>query len=1128
MDSAKDLEINQSNDNDDDILNSSATTINATNASNVNNLTQEKQQVQQHERSKNSSTSSLQSPFSATSTSSTGISAYFSMDLDDVIPIPTDGHGQESDSLEFKLSKINHLNEHNCHEHDTENECGRKEEEENGDYDDNEEEEEEEDIFHEASEPSIPILTSIESESTTINNNTIDTNTATDTNNQDDGVLLLTLVQTDSDAPIVLYHPDQNLDDVGDIQGEIIQDDNNISNHDIDDDDEVEGRTMDNLEKVEHLNHNDVNHENKHGTFPLKHEEVDDDNDTSTNNDLKVHSQIPKPTFERTSSALDNLMKAAVRPTFEKMVSYTKVDDDLDNLVHLRIDDSTATTARRNVHDLEMKGYGYNYYDKEQSINSEMNDYDDSSSQCSSSPQKVSFDVTNAEDSTNNNIIQDEQHVKHHSSSHGAACSSSSVSSSSITSWSRKINTLTNKDTGKTYDLRDLTVVRSDDDNDILEVKYFLFPSKDDLLKIQSKRKVELNNEEGFEIDDDENDNQSFSPFRGTRERLSKSRMAVSATTNRVVAKASKTISKSFLRRTKSDTEALSSTITAKYDGQLLEPFPDRRLPTVTEVLDDKKCAKSVEPDSKATANKLKFSIQSTKAYQQSVKRKPTKVSTVVAPPKNSLPVKCINKSRANSDFHPMLLLTTFAKVHDGPILRSSFSKDGRYLATAGSDGVLNIWQIGPTREELKDLNIKEWFHKGDERWRGEWDESNDNIDEHKTLPLPTYRSDADAIGTEITLISPHPIQSFKEHTRDIVDISWSNTGYLLSASLDKSVRLWHPTRPMSLHQFNHPEEVTSVSFHPTEDRYFLSGGFDKKLRIWQIPDGGRVVQWSHVPHIITTASYQPDGKRVAAGLVDGTVIFYSLDGVNLKFFTEIVCKNRNRKVGKKVTGLAYKNLHDLSDDKVDDGGKADKPKKRKTKLKKAAKYVKSLATSIRKKKATEQVLITSNDSRLRLVGLNDFCMVRKYKGKGHLNISMMLKARFSESGDFIIVGSETGKCAIWNTATGRNPLNVNVTGMSMYDKVKAFEYFEASTASLPIVTEAQFAPSRSTKNAFLNSGLFPSLTSLDHIHHDFSSAMIVTCDYDGTIRVFLRRSSFEAVVYAAGPAGYLDGSVGK
>jgi hypothetical protein len=167
----------------------------------------------------------------------------------------------------------------------------------------------------------------------------------------------------------------------------------------------------------------------------------------------------------------------------------------------------------------------------------------------------------------------------------------------------------------------------------------------------------------------------------------------------------------------------------------------------------------------------------------------------------------------------------------------------------------------------------------------------------------------------------------------------------------------------------------------------------------------------------------------------------------------------------------------------------------------------------------TEQMLVTTNDSRLRLFGLNDYCMVRKYKGGK--NNSMQIRASLSESGDYIVSGSENGRVYIWNTATKNQPLNLNITGMNKYDRSKTYESFEATRGPLPIITDASFIPGDVFKEALLTSGLFPSLSSLDHVPEDWSSACILTTDYDGTIRAFIRKKCLDNVFRAAGPEGY-------
>lgn len=291
--------------------------------------------------------------------------------------------------------------------------------------------------------------------------------------------------------------------------------------------------------------------------------------------------------------------------------------------------------------------------------------------------------------------------------------------------------------------------------------------------------------------------------------------------------------------------------------------------------------------------------------------------------------------------------------------------------------------------------------------------------------------------------------------------------------------------------------------------------------------------------------------------MYEGQVVFYSTTG-SLKYYTQITCKNRSEKKGKKVTGICFLQgaspiVSDIDISTEDDphkggnetdGGSGNlsdinktkqhqtpsrsdtKSQSNRTPIRKSMAVLSPLLVSAASKlgsnrfrhRIKEQMLITTNDSRLRLFGLNDYCMVRKYKGGK--NSSMQIRARFSESGEFIVCGSDTGHVHLWNTATQYNPLRLNVGGIHNYDKTKAIESFEATRAEPQIITATLFMPAECVKNAFLSSGLFPTLSSLDHIDHDMSSAAIVTADYEGTIRVFLRKTCIDNVIHSAGPAG--------
>jgi len=74
-------------------------------------------------------------------------------------------------------------------------------------------------------------------------------------------------------------------------------------------------------------------------------------------------------------------------------------------------------------------------------------------------------------------------------------------------------------------------------------------------------------------------------------------------------------------------------------------------------------------------------------------------------------------------------------------------------------------------------------------------------------------------------------------HSGDVVDLSWSKSTskFLLSASVDKTVKLWCVKDKHCLQTFHHNDLVTSVDFHPVQDLLFVTGCMDRTLRIWAV-----------------------------------------------------------------------------------------------------------------------------------------------------------------------------------------------------------------------------------------------------------------------------------------------------
>ena len=223
---------------------------------------------------------------------------------------------------------------------------------------------------------------------------------------------------------------------------------------------------------------------------------------------------------------------------------------------------------------------------------------------------------------------------------------------------------------------------------------------------------------------------------------------------------------------------------------------------------------------------------------------------------------------------------------------------------------------------------------------------------------------------------------------------------------MDKTVRLWHISRDECLCCFKHSDFVTSIQFHPRDDRFFLAGSLDSKLRLWSIPDKS-VAYWSQLSDLITAVAFSPDGKIAIAGCLHGLCSFYETEG--LKYQTQIhvrSARGKNAK-GSKITGIQAMNYPP-----EDSNGEV-------------------------------KLLITSNDSRARVYNLRDKGLEMKFKGNE--NTCSQIHASFSDDARYVICGSEDKKAYIWSTGPSE----------SDGDK-RPLETFEVHTA---IVTTAIMAP---------------------------------------------------------------------
>ncbi|KAF2190282.1 WD40 repeat-like protein [Zopfia rhizophila CBS 207.26] len=412
--------------------------------------------------------------------------------------------------------------------------------------------------------------------------------------------------------------------------------------------------------------------------------------------------------------------------------------------------------------------------------------------------------------------------------------------------------------------------------------------------------------------------------------------------------------------------------------------------------------------------------------------------------------------------------LQSGAAATHNPIWATEFSKDGKHLAAGGQDKIVRVWAVISTPEE---------------RRTHEKDESGSNV------------SDGQATHLSAPVFQQKPFREYHGHMSTILDLSWSKNNFLLSSSMDKTIRLWHISRNENLCTFKHTDFVPSIQFHPRDDRFFLAGSLDTKLRLWSIPDKS-VAFWCQLPDMITAVSFTPDGKTCIAGTLSGLCMFYETEG--LKYQTQIHVKStrgQNAK-GSKITGIQ------------------------------AAHFPPANHTGEIK------LLISSNDSRVRLYNFRDKSLEVKFKG--HENNCSQIRAAFADDSGYVICGSEDRKAYIWSTCASEGEKR-NQRPMELFDAhnsittcailaplktrqllsnsedpifdlcnpppITLFSRAESINSSRPPTEAGSAQPTPSaTESTFKRVGESPAYLARS-AHTDGN--IIVTADYTGSIKVF-------------------------
>ncbi|WCJ26578.1 Transducin/WD40 repeat-like superfamily protein [Euphorbia peplus] len=338
--------------------------------------------------------------------------------------------------------------------------------------------------------------------------------------------------------------------------------------------------------------------------------------------------------------------------------------------------------------------------------------------------------------------------------------------------------------------------------------------------------------------------------------------------------------------------------------------------------------------------------------------------------------------------------------AHKGSILTMKFSLDGQYLATGGEDCIVRVWKV------IEDDTLDQFHMSANDisclyfTMNQQYKIASLDVDRIKVEKKKHISSDSTCVifPPKVFKVEEKPLHEFHGHNGDILDLSWSKKRFLLSSSIDHTVRLWQVGCNRCQRVFSHNNYVTCVDFNPVDDNYFISGSIDGKVRIWEV-DGCQVVDYTILREIVTAVCYYPDGKGGIVGTMTGNCLFYDIIDNRLELNAQISLQGKKKLAGKRITGFEFS----PSD--------------------------------------PSKVVVTSADSLVRILcGMDVIC---KFKASSIGVGANQMNASFTSDGKHVVSTNEDSNVYIWNyTNQEKSPRKKTI---------QSYENFTSHNASIAV-----------------------------------------------------------------------------
>ena len=203
--------------------------------------------------------------------------------------------------------------------------------------------------------------------------------------------------------------------------------------------------------------------------------------------------------------------------------------------------------------------------------------------------------------------------------------------------------------------------------------------------------------------------------------------------------------------------------------------------------------------------------------------------------------------------------------AHDDLVYAIAFSPDGKTLATTGYDRLIKLWDWPLTDKSKPRLTLTD---HSDAVYA---------LSFHPTAPLLASASADRAVKVWDTATGTR-LYTLSEPTDWLYAVAWSPDGkHLAAGGADRSVRVWAADRAggrLVRSAFAHNGTVRRI-IYTADGKTLVTTGDDRRIKAWDADKLVETVAFPQRPDAIHTAALRPDGKQLAVGSHDGSLVLF-------------------------------------------------------------------------------------------------------------------------------------------------------------------------------------------------------------------------------------------------------------